>query len=97
MGRKTDPSKYENRIHSVSLTEPAERLYRMVQKVRPVKYWFSQWISQKIIEDFGGDFKIKVLKHELGDNNGRIIDLEKRNDEIIKEVESLRILSGITK
>lgn len=64
LGRPRDITKARNRIHSVCLTEKAEKIFLHISSKRP-KGWFNKYISKKICDDFPIENYPELLKKQI--------------------------------
>lgn len=60
MPRQKNPSKWEGRRHTVYLSTRAEIALRNAERERKLKGkhykgWLNNWISNKLIDEYGGD------------------------------------------
>jgi len=75
--------KKQSRTHTINLTEQAEAILRELKKQKRTFSgwgWFGKYVSEKLIEDFGGTkLGIKAVK-------AIIIDIQKERDEKEEEM-----------
>lgn len=65
-------------ILSANVSDIAFILYKKICKVRP-KGWFSKFVNDKLIEEYGKDFEKKV-------NTTYLVELQEKRDNLEKEI-----------
>lgn len=89
-GRPKNYSKAKHRKKTICLNEKASILLNEIQKTRP-NFNFSQYISRRIIDDFGSlEGFIKLLKRDIGRNNKEIDLIQEENKKLIFKIKELQ-------
>ena len=85
-GPKSDITIAGNRKHSIYLDETAERLVRLLNKVKKDKKWLNEFFSESIKKTYFKDFEKRLLKDEQDELFKTVEKTSKRLKKISKEL-----------
>jgi len=81
--------KKKTKIVSANLSDLAIVIYRNLDKIKS-KGWFSQFVSEKLIDTYAKDFEKKALTELLHDKTKKRNDMDDEIKIIVKKIKKIK-------
>lgn len=92
-GRPKSIESTKGRTHSLVLSRKAEIIFRRLNQEKKTKRWIHKYVSEKIIQDFGGDMKIDILIEELREAQHERDRIERKIEEKAEKIKKIKFAS----